>query len=332
MKKIRELFAVILALCIFTGITCGAGWLLLPPLKNCGINWDQFLREERDSLDVLYFGSSITYCDMIPAVVWEESGLTSYVMGGPEQTPAVTYRYLRQACKTQSPQAVVVELHGLFFEPYPDGIKLDLLYMPWGLDRIQAAIQGAAPADRLESLFPLYGVHDRVYSVTPETLSVRLSRQTDPYAGYALLTEAQPLSAPLDYPDKLNADHYRKRIGYLRKISDFCARKEIKLVFCLAPVYGNFPQDRLDDLRRDLASIPHALFLDCGDSTWPDFDPQTQWFDFLHLNLYGAEPFSRRLARELKGLGLETAHSGFGELWQERYDLVRKELAGEEDG
>lgn len=330
MKKIRELFAIVLAVCIFVGITYSAGWLLLPPLVACGANWDSFLMEEPDSVDMLYFGSSITYCDVIPAVVWEESGLTSHVIAGPEQTLPITYRYLRQACKTQSPQAVVVELHGIFFEPYPNGAKMNLLYMPWGADRVLATLEGAAPSDLLESFFPLYSVHDRVYSMTEETLSARTSRQTDPYAGYALLTEAQP-SAPIAYPDKISADQYQERIGYLRKISDFCAQEGIKLVFFLAPVHGTFPQDKLDDLYRDLDSIPHALFFDCSDGTWPEFDPQTQWFDFLHLNLYGAEPFSRRLAQELEKLGLESEHDNSA-LWQERYDLILEKLAEEEAG
>ena len=61
---------------------------------------------------MLFFGSSMVYCDVVPAIIWEETGLRSYVMAGPEQTIPITYYYLREACKTQSPQAVVIELTG----------------------------------------------------------------------------------------------------------------------------------------------------------------------------------------------------------------------------
>lgn len=327
MKKWREAAAILLAAVLFIALTYGAAKLLLPVRTDFGATWDQYLQEECDSLDVLYFGSSIVYCDVIPAVVWKESRLTSYVMAGPEQTPAVTYHCLRQACKTQNPQAVVMELNGLFFPRYSDSAKPNLLYMPWGVDRVLATLPGSAPEDRLEMLFPLYGLHDRIYTVMQEEVEQRVGPRADDYAGYTLLTSASPLSALVDRAYDTGTDTYRDNIGYLRKISDFCTRKGIQLVLYLAPVYCEIPQDALDALSRDLEAIPHGHFFNCNGGDWPAPDPQTQWYDFLHLNLCGAEPFSRCLAEELQSLGLETEHSEYDALWQGRYDLIVDKLA-----
>lgn len=331
MKKTRELFAAALAICIFVGVTYSAGRLLLPVRTVFGAAWGQYLQEEADSLDVLYFGSSVVYCDVVPAVVWKESGLTSYVMAGPEQTLPVTYHYIRQAVKTQSPQAVVVELNGLFFDRYPELMKPNLLYMPWGVDRVRATLKGADPKDRLELLFPLCSSHDRVYSVTTQELRENLFPVRDDYAGYTPLTVKTPLPWRTDVSFDANTEAYREGIRYLGRIADLCEKRGIRLVLFFAPLYCNIPQDALDALYRDVAEIPCAGFFDCNAGGWPAFDPMEQWFDCAHLNLYGAEPFSRRLAEELRGLGLESAH-GNSRLWQKRYDLFMGKLAGGEDG
>lgn len=322
MSKWREFAAILLAVCLFVTITYGLGDLLLPHRTDYGATWNQFLQEEPNSLDVLYFGSSLVYCDVIPAVVWQESGLTSYVMAGPEQTLPLTYHYVRQACLSQSPQVVVLEVSGLFFPPYPDTMKPNLLYMPWGVDRILATLRGADPQDFMEMFFPLYGTHDRVYSVSPDELAENLSPQPDTFAGYTRLTNAFPLSQPVDRPLDTGSETYQENLAYLNKIADFCAQHHIQLLLYFAPVYCSMPQPALDALRADMAAVPGARFLDCNSPDWPQFDPLTQWYDCLHLNLAGAVPFSRRLAQELTALGLSSRHSGCDDLWQSRYDAL----------
>lgn len=325
MSKRREAAAIMLAVCIFLTITCGLGGLLLPQRPNFGATWGRFLQEERNSLDVLFFGSSVVYCDVVPAVVWQESGLTSYVMAGPEQTLAITCRYVREACKTQSPQAVVVELSGLFFDRYPEAMKPNLLYMPWGAERIGATLQGAAPEDWPELFFPLFASHDRVYSATWEDISSHLRPQADDYAGYTLMDEAHPISRRPDREMDTDSDTFRENLAYLREISDFCAQRDIQLILYLGPAYCTMAQDALDELRAGAAEIPGAAFFDCNTEAWPQFDPWHQWYDALHLNVAGAVPFSRRLGQELKALGLEGRHSAYSALWQERYELVTAE-------
>lgn len=326
MKKWREAAAIVTALALLIALTWGLGKLLLPVRTSYGATWDQYQMETPNSLDVLYFGSSIVYCDVIPAVVWEESGLTSYVMAGPEQTLSVTYYYLRQACETQSPQAVVLELNGMFFPPYTQLAKPNFLYMPWGENRVRATLEGAEREDWPELFFPLYGDHDRIYTVTPAEIKQNLRKQRDDYAGYTLLTDATPMleQPPREYDT--DTDAYRKNVAYLRKIADFCAQRDIRLVCYLAPVFCQIPQTALDTLEQDLSTIPHALFFNCNSGDWPSFDPQTDWHDFLHLNLYGAVPFSQRLAQELKRLEL-TPSGAEPELWQSRSDIIHALLA-----
>ena len=98
-KKLSAAALTIAALILFSIL---AGDALTPLRTAYGSTWDMYEKEPQRSIDVMFFGSSVVYCDVCPAVLWRESGVTSYVMAGPEQTIPVTYRYIRQALRTQS--------------------------------------------------------------------------------------------------------------------------------------------------------------------------------------------------------------------------------------
>ena len=98
-------FAVLAALLL--GL---AGLALRPARVNYGAVWGPYRAEPADSLDYLYLGSSYAYCDVNPALVYDASGLTGYVLAGPEQTLSQTYYYLKEALRTQSPQLSLIHI------------------------------------------------------------------------------------------------------------------------------------------------------------------------------------------------------------------------------
>lgn len=75
----RELAAFLAAAAVFGGILAGATHYLTPQQHDYGSVWGMYEQEQTDSIDVLFFGSSVTYCDVVPAVYWENSGLTAFV-------------------------------------------------------------------------------------------------------------------------------------------------------------------------------------------------------------------------------------------------------------
>ena len=84
-KKLKLILVLLLIVVTMTGVNL-LGQRLMPYRSNFGSTWASYLQEEENSLDVLFFGSSLVYCDVVPAVIWENTGLRSYVMAGPEQT------------------------------------------------------------------------------------------------------------------------------------------------------------------------------------------------------------------------------------------------------
>lgn len=328
MKKTLKILAVLLATLILLLGTSVLGQLLMPPRTDFGSTWASYLQEEEDTLDVLFFGSSLVYCDVIPAAIWEETGLRSYVMAGPEQTMPITYYYIMEACRTQSPQAIVVELNGLFFGQHQNFTRVNIGYMPWTMNRLGATIHGAESDAQLGLFLPIYEYHDRVYSITPEELRQNLHPARDDYAGYTLLYKAEPQGEITCRSYETGTENYRENLRYLQKISAFCQAEGIELVLYIAPAYGRIPPEAQIAMEQDLQSVPHMALLDCNDGTWPEADGETQWFDFLHYNLYGAEPFSREMGRRLLALGLAVT-DGDTALWQERVAALETALRGE---
>ena len=157
----RELAAFLAAAAVFGGILAGATHYLTPQQNDYGSVWGMYEQEQTDSIDVLFFGSSVTYCDVVPAVYWENSDLTAFVQAGPEQPLPLTLDYLKESLRTQSPKAVFVECTGIAFHKYMGFTKTNIGQMPWGINRLHATFFNAEPEVRKGLLFPLYFYHDR---------------------------------------------------------------------------------------------------------------------------------------------------------------------------
>lgn len=68
-----------------------------------------FYDEPKDSIDVLVLGSCNVYNAINPLVLWDEYGVTSYVMGSSDQKLVTSYYYLQEALEYQNPKVVVLE-------------------------------------------------------------------------------------------------------------------------------------------------------------------------------------------------------------------------------
>ena len=163
---VREFcFAVLFLLLavLLIGLTSTA---LRPVRTNYGAVWGPYLGEPEDSLDYLWLGSSYAYCDVNPAVIYDETGLTGYVLAGPEQTLSQTYWYLRQALETQRPSAVVLEASALHFAKYQNYTQVNVGYLPAGLNKLGAVFTASEPELRTGLLFDLYFYHSRWKTAT----------------------------------------------------------------------------------------------------------------------------------------------------------------------
>ena len=232
-KELLGFVCCLLALVIFCA---GASAVVLPKRYDYGSTWDMYLKEEEDTIDVMFFGSSLAYCDVVPATIYQETGITSYVMAGPEQTMPITYRYLRQACKTQSPQVVFLEATGMFYPAHSRSTAVNICYMPWSLDRLALTFQVAEPDEWPGLLFPLYSYHSRWTELTWQEVGEGLfGYGPDDLAGYTFLEQVYPVTAFTQRDMGSHPEAYQQSLQAVEDILAFCEEEGIRAVFYLAP-------------------------------------------------------------------------------------------------
>lgn len=340
-NRIREGAFLLLFLLAAGALLHLAGAILRPAHTNYGSTWDAYLAEPEDTIDVLYLGSSYAYCDWNPAITYEETGLTGYVMGGSEQPPNLTYWYLREALKTQHPSVVVMEVSSLLFDRYQNYTQINVGYMPWGLNRVGATLTAAEPSLRLGLFWDLYLYHDRWKELTWQDLTkVFTPASTDAFKGYTYVDAHYDRWA--EGPVRREVIHsqeiYEEHLAALGKIAALCEEKGIDFIATVNPTYNQYDPEVYEKLARDVARVaPQARFYDWSNA----FDalhlsPERHLYDVGHLNWSGALLFSRSTGRLLLDLGYvprpQTAENAaawdaVASEWQWAIDIMDKEEA-----
>lgn len=323
-KKLRlfyELLVLLAALVLLAVLLFRIGCRLMPERTTYGAVWSSYLKEEKDSVDLLVLGSSRAYCDVIPAEIYQKTGVSSYCMCGPSQTPSLTYYYLRECLRTQSPKYVFVEASGLWYGRNEDHSKSNVVYMPGSINRILA---GAACEEGILdlALYPLQEFHYRIYAPDRD---LPAKKDGVMLCGYTPLDDAKPqtergLRIPKVEPGNEN---YLYNLDYFRRITELCDREGIECVFFITPTMEDYTEEQTARMLTDLRALPCRAVED-----WTDLieeigiDNETDWFDSIHFNQSGAEKFTAFFSDYLLDLGLEPTPGADAGLWQRRWEYI----------
>ena len=293
-KRLIESIALLLALAVLLGALAWLTAVVTPKQHDYGSVWGHFLREQKDSVDVMFFGSSIVYCDVVPAVYWRDSGLTAFVHAGPEQTLPVTLEYVRESLKTQSPAAIFVDCSGLAFPKYTRHTKTNIGQMPWGLPRLRATFTSAEPELIGGLLFPLIFYHDRWSYLTEDDFR---PYDADILAGYTWLDRYVAGPEDLECEERVvTPELWERNAAALEKLYALCRREGIELVLFRAPV-ASLSEDDWQRLCAAYEGLEGVRLLDClAHVSEIGAEIPTDFYDELHYNGAGAAKFSAFLA------------------------------------
>lgn len=301
-KKTACMAAAVLSLLIlYSMIWPLGGRLLMPQRTDFGANWGAFLQEKKNSVDAMFFGSSLVYCDIRPECFAEESGISAYVLAGPEQNMALTYYYIREALKTQSPSVIFVEMTEMYFPENNSFQKTNIGYMPWSENRLNAVFRTARKEEWAGLLFPICNYHNRWMEITPqELLQNWKGYEADPCRGYTYLEESAAQEG--FFEKEVDDKEYEYNRKWFQKTARLARDRSITLVAYLTPCIQRLSEKRTDRIRRDTAA-EGVLFIDCNPSFEEfGFDLQRDFYDSLHTNYRGAEKFSRWMGRKAQEL------------------------------
>lgn len=166
-KNVMKLISACLAFVVFFSIFTG---VFMPKWNSYHSDQMQtrvqaFYKQEKDSHDVIYVGSSFAYCGISPLNIWEEQGITGYVFAGTGQKAWMSAYYLEEALKYQTPKVVVFEVGAIFDEKESseENNRKSIDYMRWSPVKLKAirTICNRTGESKKEYLFPFLRYHSR---------------------------------------------------------------------------------------------------------------------------------------------------------------------------
>ena len=255
-----------------------------------------FYAEEKNSLDFVFVGSSQMFTSVVPAVLWEEYGITSYDFGANEQPMYLSYYYIKEAIKYQDPKAIVLEVSYCNAPEYThEGvhhINLDDLRM--GKTKLEAIFDIIPAGERWPYIFELAKYHDTWTTLDQHSLEYITANKHNPYKGYtpsldgfadggtfneeiAKVTEKSELA--------------ELSVTYMEKIIALCKEENVDLVFLKTP--NDHIQNQPDyNAVGDIAERHNIPYLDLN----------KEMKGQLHNHVFHAETITKRIGQWLTEL------------------------------
>lgn len=208
-----------------------------------------FYKMKRNTIDVLFLGSSHTATGFSPQELYNEFGIRSYNLGSNSQSLWASYYWLKEALQYQSPQAVVLDCYMLYIEGKENetASRQALDEMKWGTVK-REAVHTTCSFDENQSEAGYFFTNIRFHSrwtglnendflwadmaTPPEMKGFWLYQGICNYQEYV----------PFEVQDTGQEAFLPEAGEYLDKIADLCRKNDIELVLVKTPTLAETPQ------------------------------------------------------------------------------------------
>ncbi len=225
-----------------------------------------FYAEPKNSLDLIFVGSSQLFSTMAPAVLWEEQGITSYVYGGNEQTFSISYYYIMEALKYQKPRAIVLEVTFCNWGEMPRDavVRLNFDDMRWGKAKILGILNNVEPENWEYFFFELAKYHSRWDMLSTQDFAFKeIYESKNPYKGWSAYGK-HPLGDESVDPEIINCAE-RKELNetalfWLEKIICLCQKENVELILLKTPDNGLIiepPEEGSEEIFQYIDGMPY---------------------------------------------------------------------------
>lgn len=210
--------------------------------------YNQFYRMEKDSIDVLFLGSSVCVNAFSPQEIYNSYGIRSYNLGSEQQNIFLSYFWLKEALRFQSPQVVVLDVRFLF-NIHPEyalntseGLTRKCLDpMKWSNVKAEA-VNDLCSIDESQSELSYYLTNIRFHSRWSSLAEYDIDMSEVQYAelkGYSAIAaygQQSFMTFDVSDPDAYEGfDPNPIMLEYLDRTVELCRENDIKLVLVSLP-------------------------------------------------------------------------------------------------
>jgi hypothetical protein len=312
-NKFRLIIKVASFLTLFCLIFAYASAVLYPKWGNRDYTQSSvptFYLQPKNSIDVLFIGSSSFLRGISSLIMWEKYGFPGYTRASAQQSAMINYYYLKEALKYQHPKVVVIDGISIV-EQYNVDAKEPYLRkavdpMKWSVDKIQLIMDILSRSKNqtlISYLFPLFRFHSRWNEVTPTDFVNFRTDIYDSQKGSNVSYNVAPQEFPEHFMRTTNkvAKYSETSLDYMEKTVQLCRENNIAVIFVTLPrfswKYSNYLAIKQF---ADQHNIPYI------DYTLPEnfealgIDKDNDFADLNHLNIYGTQKISINLGSYLQ--------------------------------
>lgn len=285
-----------------------------------------FYQLDRDTADVVFYGSSHVYSGVNVVDLWDDHGIAGYNIAGTMQTLWNSYYNMEETLKYQSPRIMVVDLYGILIEEEYYGstnVIKNVSSMKFSVNKIRNVWNSVPHEDFLSYLFSYPLSHDSYrglnrgkYDRKANTIGGEWYKGYNPSFGVTHFDTLPQMKTTSEkrIPTKKNRE-------YLDKMVQLAREHQIQLAFIIVPYEGINDEDQmLYEWAKDYAKENGILCLD-GNTTLEEmhFNPAEDYAEQSHLNHSGACKFTKYLGKWLEDNYNLTDHRG-----DEKWDSWQK--------
>lgn len=276
------------------------------------LSYTDFYDMEKNTIDVLFLGSSISATSYIPQELYNRYGITSYNLASEKQSPVISYFWLKEALHYQQPEAVVLDCYFLFdqngnvMNTNEDSIRRALDYMKWSPLK-KEAIRTICDLDDSQSQFSYYFPNIRYHSRWLELTEndFLFSEMASRYGlmGYAPLADNCKNEEYTPYGSETTGEETNilpLMEKYLDNILLLCEQNDITLILTYSPIL-NTDIGKHHAIQK-YADAHNLLFIDFNEEKVykeTDFHFAEDSYDTAHNNLWGAEKITDYIGKVL---------------------------------
>lgn len=268
-----------------------------------------FYRMEKDSVDVLFLGSSHCYCSFSPQEVYNKFKIRSYNLGSSQQSVWMSYYWLKEALRFQKPKAIVFETFFIWNHSDEASVRKALDYMKWSnvkKEAVKTATQQYPEISSKSFFFTNIRFHERWKEINEDDFGHNNILKKSALKGYAPIRKKYGM---LDYKTLQETDEMgvipSEVEEYLNKIVCLCQENNIIPIFVKTPT-TSWSASQHNAVQR-YADEKEISFFDFNkEELYSDmkyiFSEDSS--DYGHPNIWGAEKISELTGNLLQMNGI----------------------------
>ncbi len=284
-------------LCLLVGILALYVFIYELLLPKSGMV-TEFYHQEPDTVDVLVLGSSNSYSNINPAILWEEKGIASYLLCGSGQPIWNSYYYLEEAYKTQKPKVVVLDIFSMPIcqNGYDElsNVPGNTLSLKWSETKLNAVMDSVPEKQRLQLILGLPVFHNRWTEILTSGFRVDMRNGAMKKGFYPLFFLGG--QGAEQYPNAYE-EPPAKNVEYLDRIVELTKKKGSKLLLIKTPYCLGEYQNGVFNWVEEYCIKQGIPYINYNKMTAEiDFHYETDMCDIVHLNNLGVKKITRHLA------------------------------------